>query len=98
SSDVCSSDLVAELGTAVVDGAGELLGEERVALRPGGDVADELLVGVAVAEQGADERHRVAAAERLDLEPLDAWHARDRGEPRPQRVGAGEGRAEGRRV
>ena len=67
----------------------QLLDEERVALGPGDDVADALL-GNGTGAELVDETAYVGGRQGLDLDPLDAGHARPLGDLAAERVTAVE--------
>ena len=69
-------------------GADQLLDEERVALGAADDVADARLAAAGVGVQLLHETAYVGAAERLELDALDAGHPRPHGDLAAERVAA----------
>ena len=88
--DVSEQDLAerrreARAGAALAARGQQLLGEERVAVRAAVDIRHELGVGLR-AEDRAEQRGDLGAAETGEVDPLDAAPAIQFGEPRQQRV------------
>ena len=73
---------------AVLEGGGQFLDEERVALRAAEDAVHQLVVGGAGAEDAGQLGRDLAAAEPRQLQPLDGAQPFEFGEEGAQRVAA----------